>query len=115
MNKYYPPLEIEKHYHIYNNGIGELDIFKSEDNYNFFLKKIIFQIADTSAYCLLPNHFHFVLKIKSEEGIMKIFTHLSESFKLLIAYIHTNPIKYGFLMKMIFLRCIIMELIIILF
>ena len=64
--------EAGHYYHIYNRGNNKEDIFIEERNYNFFLfrlKKYILPIADVYAYCLLKNHFHIVLRIKSEEDL----------------------------------------------
>lgn len=44
-----------------------------ERNYHYFLKlyaQYIHPIADTCAYCLLPNHFHFLLRVKTDEERM---------------------------------------------
>jgi len=60
------------YYHIYNHANGFENIFNEERNYHFFLEKYQFYIspiADTLAYCLMPNHFHFLIKIKSEEEL----------------------------------------------
>ncbi len=51
-------------YHIYNRS-NEL-IFYNRENYLFFLRKIRNHIpayADIIAYCLMPNHFHLILKV----------------------------------------------------
>lgn len=61
-----------KFYHIYNHGNGKDNVFYNEENYIYFLKKYkeyIEPIADTYAYCLMPNHFHFLIQIKSEETV----------------------------------------------
>lgn len=58
-------------YHVYNRGNNRQIIFFSDRNYLFFLKKIreqIFPVADILAYCLMPNHFHFILK-PNENGL----------------------------------------------
>lgn len=63
-----------KYYHIYNHANGDERMFFNENNYLYFLKKYkehIDPIADTYAYCLMPNHFHFVIQIKAEEYIFK--------------------------------------------
>jgi len=65
-------------YHLYNHANGFENLFANEGNYTFFLRKYaqhINPVADTFAYCLMPNHFHFCIRIKSEEQ-------LSESFRL---------------------------------
>ncbi len=65
-------LESDHFYHIYNRGNGKVNIFKSENNYLFFLQLLrnhINPIGEIYAYCLLPNHFHFLIRIK--EGIPK--------------------------------------------
>jgi len=64
------PLEPDNFYHIYNHAVSKENIFRSEENFDFFLKKYhkyISPIADTFAYCLMPNHFHFAVKIKSAD------------------------------------------------
>jgi putative transposase len=52
-------------YHIYNRGNNKQPIFFNERNYLFFLKKVRKQLlpfSDIIAYCLMPNHFHFLLR-----------------------------------------------------
>lgn len=62
-------IEADCFYHIYNRGINGENIFKSDRNYLFFLKKIsefLIPVCDVYAYCLMPNHFHLLIKIKSD-------------------------------------------------
>jgi len=57
-------------YHIYNQGNNRQDIFFSNENYWFFLKKIETQIlpyADILAWCLMPNHFHLMVHVNEIE------------------------------------------------
>jgi REP element-mobilizing transposase RayT len=66
------PLEPNAYYHIYNRANGNENIFASEENYRLFLKKYheyILPIADTFCYCLMPNHFHFLIRMKDEAEI----------------------------------------------
>jgi REP element-mobilizing transposase RayT len=61
-----------EYYHIYNRGNNLQDIFLEEENYRFFLSKYshyITPLADTFAYCLLRNHFHFLVRIKEVDGL----------------------------------------------
>lgn len=65
----YDILEPDCFYHIYNRGNNKEDIFLESENYLHFLKLIkthLVEIADIYGYCLLKNHFHLVLKIKSK-------------------------------------------------
>ena len=67
------PLIPDTFYHIYNRGTNSENIFKEERNYNFFLKKYaqyIYPIAETYAYCLLKNHFHLLIRTRSEQAIL---------------------------------------------
>jgi hypothetical protein len=69
------PLLYDTYYHIYNRGTNGENIFVQERNYEYFLKlyeKHIVPIADTFAYCLLRNHFHVGVRIKSEEEILPV-------------------------------------------
>jgi putative transposase len=60
-------LEPNRMYHIFNRGNNRENLFREERNYEYFLRlyvKYISPIANTYAYCLMPNHFHFLVKIK---------------------------------------------------
>lgn len=64
--------EFDSVYHIFSHVNGKELIFREETNYQFFLKqldKYITQIADIYAYCLLPNHFHLLLRFKNSENV----------------------------------------------
>lgn len=64
------------YYHIYNRGNNKENIFKEKKNYNYFLQlaqKYLLSIADIYAYCLLPNHFHILLKIKEMEFLPELY------------------------------------------
>lgn len=57
-------------YHIYNQGNNHQKIFFNRQNYLFFLKKIrehISPYADVLAWCLMPNHFHLMVFVKTVE------------------------------------------------
>ena len=66
------PLQYETYYHIYNRGNNGETIFRSKENYLYFLKLYLqhfYIMAETFAYCLLPNHFHFVVWIRSRAEV----------------------------------------------
>ena len=100
MKNYYPPLFEGTYYHIYNRGNNRENIFYSLRNYKYFLLKYdhyLSEYLDTYAYCLLPNHFHFFVKVKEREntdtiarsdgignnsnGIFLISSQISEQFR----------------------------------
>jgi putative transposase len=75
---------------IWDRGNNGETIFTEERNYEYFLKlfeKHISPIADTFAYCLMPNHFHFLIRIKSDlpgfgnlEGLKPLYGHFFNFF-----------------------------------
>lgn len=55
------------YFHVYNRGNNKETIFKTHENYIYFLKlwkKYIEPVAETFCYNLLPNHFHFFIRIR---------------------------------------------------
>ena len=131
-------------YHIYNRAVGNELLFITSADYYFFLKKLdrfILPIANIYSYCLIPNHFHLLIKIKEAYDIpdkgnrtteissskklnqpfSNLFNSYSKSFnkihhrmgrlfiqpfkrikvetedytRILINYIHRNPIHHG--------------------
>jgi putative transposase len=67
-----PPIEYGKFYHIYNRGNNYENIFGEETDYRHFLNLyniFIDSVADTYAWCLMKNHFHFLLRIREEDEI----------------------------------------------
>jgi hypothetical protein len=68
------PLEYGHYYHVYNRGINRQNLFIEDRNFRYFLElyaKHITPIAHTFAYCLLYNHFHFLVRIKTIAEQMK--------------------------------------------
>ena len=60
-------LEPGKYYHIYNRAIDGNTLFFNQENYHYFIQKYSIYLCDsvdTFAYCLLKNHFHFLIRIK---------------------------------------------------
>ena len=145
-------LSVGEYYHIYNRGTDKREIFMAQHDYARFLALLyvcnsvnIVNIAnhlrkgrsfselfdtkrdgtlvDIGAYCLMPNHFHLLIREKQEGGITlfmkKLLTAYSmyfnqknartgalfegrfkskhvdsdEYLKYLFSYIHLNPVK----------------------
>ena len=67
------PLNYGNFYHIYNRGINSCNLFTKPDNYEYFLSlydKYISPVADTFAWVLMPNHFHFLVRLKEESEVV---------------------------------------------
>src|SRR3989344_907844 len=145
-------ISIGEFYHIYNRGVDKRNVFEKPNDYNRFLfllylcnsfehvdlqklfrqKKTFSEIfsleidkklTTIGAYCLMPNHYHLLLRETSKNGISKFMQKLSTAYsmyfnikrqrtgalfqgrykarhidndnylKYLFAYIHLNPIK----------------------
>lgn len=77
-------------YHIYNRGANKQKLFYSDKDYQRFLENIgkyhqRFPTITFLAYCLLPNHFHFVLQETTPEGqnVPAHTTHISQFMNLI--------------------------------
>lgn len=63
-HRFYP----NHYYHIYNRSVDGTRLFSNWGNYGFFLSKwdkYLLGFLDVYAYTLVPNHFHFLVKVKS--------------------------------------------------
>ena len=80
-------------YHIYNRGNNKQPIFFNRDNYLYFLTKVkryIVPACDILAWCLMPNHFHFLIHANTDtEKIIKEtplkINALTEGIRLLLS------------------------------
>jgi putative transposase len=59
-------MKLENHtlYHVFNQGNNREILFKKREDYLDFLKKVKFFVkpnCDFLSYCLMPNHFHFLI------------------------------------------------------
>jgi len=68
MRKY--KIESSVVYHIYNRGVSKRSIFLSDSDYRFFIYKFFnFKkqyFINCINYCLMPNHYHFLIYTKKE-------------------------------------------------
>ena len=61
-------------YHNYNRGNNRQLIFFKSDNYIYFLQKVrkfVLPHCDILAYCLMPNHFHFLISSDNRTVVTK--------------------------------------------
>jgi len=140
--------ELNEFYHIYNRGVEKRLLYMDKLDHERFIKLLFFcnslkrvnirdlpkglafvefnrgeTIVDIGAYCLMPNHFHILVREKTENGISTFIQKLltgytmyfnaknkrkgrlfestfqavhansDEYLKYLFAYIHLNPAK----------------------
>jgi coproporphyrinogen III oxidase len=65
-------IEQTQYYHIYNRGINGEVIFRDEENKSYFLtlaQRHLDSKVSILSYCLLKNHFHFIVEIVSEDKV----------------------------------------------
>jgi putative transposase len=122
------PLEVGNFYHVYNRGHNYQAIFFDRENYLYFLRltqeHVSLKSVDVVAYCLMPNHYHFLVYLRDEtlsdamkslslsytKAINKRFNRCGSLFQgrfqsilvsdtnyliNLIRYIHQNPVQAG--------------------
>ena len=83
----------ERLYHVYNQGNNQEIIFHTKDDYVQFLRHVrekVLPHCEIVAYCLMPNHFHFLINTtqKSIEPVklgQLTSTVLNNSFRLLLS------------------------------
>ena len=117
------------YYHIYNRGVSKSTLFREPTNYLFVLKKLqkyrLENQVAVIAYCLMPNHYHLLLRQDGEKPAgnvpQSMFNSYSKAYNLkyshsgtifegrfrarpiqstshllhLCRYIHGNPVKDG--------------------
>lgn len=77
---YYPKLFPNQYHHCINHAVGQDLLFREADNYRYFLdkyEKYIEPITTTYAYCLMPNHFHFLLRINNKQEIIQYYQQIN--------------------------------------
>ncbi|MEG4056919.1 MULTISPECIES: transposase [unclassified Microcoleus] len=69
------------YYHVYNRGNNRQLIFFERENYIYFLRQLrnhlIIHGVDIIAYCLMPNHYHLLVYLQTDD-----FSKLMQSFTL---------------------------------
>lgn len=91
------PLHYGCYYHIYNRGNNRENLFVERRNYPYFLKlyaKHIQPVAETYAYCLLPNHFHFAIRTYTAEE-QEVYHHQQIEPIFEIGSISEDSVKNG--------------------
>jgi REP element-mobilizing transposase RayT len=72
------------YYHVYNRGCNHERIFANDGNYNFLLKRAKAILKDCPlsviAYCLMPNHYHFLLRPEEDDALSRFIQRLFNSY-----------------------------------
>ena len=69
MDYYHAIFEEQCYYHVYNQGNNKENLFYNDGNYIYFLEKwnkYFSNYLDVWSYCLMPNHFHFLVEVKEK-------------------------------------------------
>lgn len=94
-----------EYYHVYNRGVEKRDIFSDQEDYERFLESIsafntlepigsLYELSfahedesdsreplvEIVAYCLNPNHYHFILRQVEENGISHFMERLGGGY-----------------------------------
>ncbi len=111
---------VGEYYHLYNRGILKTPIFLDESDKERFIKllfvcnsdkSVIFRLVqgsplyeidigntlvDIGAYCLMPNHFHILIREKVENGLSIFMGKLSTAYAM---YFNTKYERKGILFE----------------
>ena len=96
-NRDYKQSASDSYYHIYNRGNAKQDIFVEPEDYRFFLLRLVQNIFPEKfedhrtpplpqnsfsliSYCLMPNHFHFLLRQNKDTSPSKLLSRISTSY-----------------------------------
>lgn len=118
------PFVNDQYYHIYNRGSEKRTIFESSRDYQRFLKTLTYyqiagqkpkfshfpslsvpkldeskKIIKVAAYCLMPNHFHLLLKQERDFGITQF---MSKAINSYTRYYNTKHDRMGPLLQGMF-------------
>src|SRR3990172_1306461 len=109
------------YYHVFNRGVEKREIFVDSDDYHLFQRYLFTYLRSVEevlerdpdvpmrlidrnlseevellAYCLMPNHFHLLLKQKNKDGVSKLLKQLTNAYTL---YFNQKYDRVGSLMQ----------------
>jgi len=70
------PFLPDQYYHFYNRGNNRQAVFFERDNYLYFLrglKKYLLGAVDVLAYCLMPTHYHVLVRVRPPAQTSEVF------------------------------------------
>jgi len=98
------PFHIGQTYHLYNKAVGNEQLFRTTKDYKQFLERFaryLCPFVDVYAYCLMPNHFHFMIKIQKPSNSQLKKENTSCSIALLNDEIQVNKFIESQLSRML--------------
>lgn len=109
------------YYHVYNRGVEKRTIFLDDSDYQRFLKTLYYyqfselkfrfslrnsplnedyeqklKMVEVACYCLMPNHFHLVVRQLKDGGVQKLMQRISNSYT---KYLNTRNSRVGSLFQ----------------
>ena len=103
------PFVNDEYYHIFNRGVDKRIVFSTNEQQEFFIRRLIMlnssdcrrnisnqrclskdkvimgdgrELVSIVAYCLLPNHFHLLLKQREDNGISQFMQRVGTSYSM---------------------------------
>ncbi len=108
-------------YHVFNRGVEKRDVFTNDGDYKRFYKTLLYyqninpptkfslrsnklitpksienKAVEIISFCLMPNHFHFLLKQLNDRGIATFIGKLTNSYT---RYFNTKYKRVGHLFQ----------------
>ncbi len=90
-----------EYYHVYNRGVAKMDIFREEADYTYMLHLLKRHLSsdvtydkfgreipnysdkiDLVAFCLMPNHYHFMVYLKDAQGLVLLMRSVMTSYSM---------------------------------
>ena len=85
-------IEPNRFYHIWNRGNNRENLFYTAANYEYFLRlyaEILDPVVETYAWCLVPNHFHLLIRTlavspagETAKALQRLFTSYSQAINI---------------------------------
>jgi len=74
----------DHYYHVYNRGVGGETLFPELENYRYLIRLLLRNArryaVSVIAYCLMPNHYHLLLKPERDDGVGHLMRSLASSY-----------------------------------
>ena len=93
---YHPPLHAGYFYHVYNRTNNKELLFCEDHDRLYFLERIQIYLSpyvDIFAYCLLGNHFHILIQVKSVKDIATVIENVNDRERTIAqkTFLELNP------------------------